>query len=80
MAFVVLRTFNIVFNGLKMTHFWKELLNTYLENNIMQHIYRSYKIFDDFFKFAFGIILGYFENILGINNDHGCIDHWFLLT
>ncbi len=39
----------------------------------MQHIYRSSENFDDFFKFTFGIFLGYFENILGINNDQACI-------
>ncbi len=73
MVFVVLKILNIIFNGLKMTYFWKEPLNTSLENNIMQHVYRSYKFFDDFFKFAFGIFIGYFENILGINNDQGCV-------
>jgi len=43
----------------------------------MQNIYRSYEFFDDFFKFAFGIFLGYFENILKINNDQGCIIGFF---
>jgi len=71
MVFIIFKTLNIIFNGLKMTNFVREPLNTSLENNIMQHIYRSYEFFDDFFKFAFGIFLGYFENILGINNDHG---------
>jgi hypothetical protein len=75
--FIALKTHNVISNGLKMTYFWREPLDTSLENNIMQHICESYEFFDVFFKFISRLFLKYFRNIVGISNDKRCTLGYF---